>query len=67
MADSFFWRGVTDETRLLRREELLHATAKELLSLAGPLSAAMENGGVCVIGGREQIEACGKMDATAFL
>lgn len=66
-ADSFFWRGVTDETRLLRREELLHATAKELLSLAGPLSAAMENGGVCVIGGREQIRACGKMDVTAFL
>ena len=66
-ADSFFWRGVTDETRRLRREELLHATAKELLSLAGPLSAAMENGGVCVIGGREQIKACGKMDVTAFL
>ena len=37
------------------------------ICLMGERSAAMENGGVCVIGSREQIEACGKMDVTAFL
>ena len=44
--------------RCRRRKALLSATPDTLLTLADALETALQ-GGVCVVGGRPQLEACG--------
>lgn len=58
VADQHYWEGLSYELRCLRRQELLSATVEDLLALAEPLDRALENSGVCVVGGQNQLEAC---------
>ncbi len=58
VADSWYWKGVTYEDRCNRRKELLSTTPTDLAAFADPLEKLAENAGICVIGSREQIEAC---------
>lgn len=56
-ADNLYWRGVSYEDRCRRRRELLAATPETLTALADTLERAL-NGGVCVVGGKPQLDAC---------
>lgn len=57
-ADTWYWQGVDYAERCRRRQELLSATPDTLLALADALETALQ-GGVCVVGGQPQLEACG--------
>ena len=57
-ADTWYWQGVGYAERCRRRQELLSATPDTLLALADALEGALQ-GGVCVVGGQPQLEACG--------
>ena len=57
-ADTWYWQGVDYAERCRRRKALLSATPDTLLALADALETALQ-GGVCVVGGRPQLEACG--------
>lgn len=58
VADQYYWEGLTYETRCQRRRELLSATVEDILALAEPLDRALENSGICVVGGQNQLEGC---------
>lgn len=58
-ADGLFFKGVTYADRCQRREEVLAATPEKLAARAEALRKLGESGGVCVIGSRQLVEACG--------
>ena len=58
-ADIMYLRGQTWEDLCARRRELLNARGVDLLPVADALESALRSGGVCVIGPRAQLEACG--------
>ena len=58
-ADAFYWSGVSYADRCERQEEILTAAAEDLAALAEPVQRLGESGGVCVIGSRQLVEACG--------
>ena len=58
-ADAFYWSGVSYADRCERQEEILTAAAEDLAALAEPVQRLAEAGGVCVIGSRQLVEACG--------
>ena len=57
-ADIYYWQGIDGALLARRRAELLAAGPQTLLTLADTLETALQ-GGVCVVGGRAQLEACG--------
>ena len=59
-ADMYYWSGVTYADRCRQREEILKAVPADLAALAEPLRKMSESGGVCVIGSRKLVEACGE-------
>ena len=59
VADQYYWEGLTYETRCRRRQELLSATAEDILALAAPLDEALTHSAVCVVGGQNQLASCG--------
>lgn len=58
-ADALYWSGETFEGRCKRREEILSAQPADLEALAGPVEKLADTGGICVIGSRKLVEACG--------
>ena len=66
VADSLYWRKISWERRCELRRKLLDTTADKLILLTDILEKAME-GGVCVIGSREQIDNCGGLDEIFYL
>ena len=56
-ADSWYWRGITYADRCRRRKELLAAGPQQLIAMADTLETALQ-GGVCVVGGQPQLDAC---------
>ena len=58
LADQMYWTGNTYERRCRQDEQLLHADAEGLKDLADSLSTAMEHATFCVVGSREQVQAC---------
>lgn len=58
-ADGFYFRGISWEKRCQLRRELLDATPQRLCEIAGELGTALSEGSVCVIGSKQQLEACG--------
>lgn len=56
-ADAWHWQGITYPDRCRRRRELLCATAEQLTAMADTLDTALQ-GGVCVVGGQPQLDAC---------
>lgn len=57
-ADNLYWQGITWEDRCTQRRELLEATPEQLAKLAEVLKATLENGGICVVGGENQLAKC---------
>ncbi len=57
-ADSLYLQGITWEQRCEQRRQLLEATPAQLAQMASVLKATLENGGICVIGGKNQIDQC---------
>ncbi len=57
-SDSFYFRGITWERRCKLRQELLDASTEGLLRIADQLRVALAEGSVCVIGAKQQLEAC---------
>lgn len=55
-ADSLYWKGITYEQHCLRRRQLLQAAPADLAALAEPLQKALEQGGVCLVAGKNQLE-----------
>ncbi len=59
LADQFYWKDISWERRCRTREEMLSATPEQLAALTEVLDAALEQGGICVVGGQNQMDACG--------
>ncbi len=58
MADQNYWLGRTLEQRRAERREMLGATPEKLAALSQLLDDVVREGGVCVVGNREQLDAC---------
>lgn len=59
VADMRHWCGVDEETLRRRRSQLLNATAEDLIQAADCLEKTIRDGGICVIGNQNALEACG--------
>jgi Zn-dependent M16 (insulinase) family peptidase len=60
MADSNYFCGVTFEDRCIARKEMLSTTKEDLLKLCSTLDAVCEDNAICVIGGKDKLDACGE-------
>ena len=60
VSDSLYWQGITQEDLCRQRQEMLSATAQDMVELAGPVEALAKEGSVCVLGSRKHLEACGE-------
>lgn len=60
--DKLYFTQTTWEQRCLRRKELLEATAEDMLSWADVLDATLQNGGICIVGGQEQLDKCARLE-----
>ena len=58
-ADNFYWRQISWEERCTRWQQILETTPEKLAQTAEQISTAMKEGGICVVGGAEQMEGCG--------
>ncbi len=58
MADALYWQGISYAERCRRRKEILEATPEALAALAARLEETLASGGVCIIGGQAQVDAC---------
>lgn len=67
MADANFFRNISWEDRCETRRQLLTATSADLLKLASQLTELFENCGICIVGGKAQVEACKELDSTLTL
>ena len=57
--DGLYFKGVTWEDRRAVRRDMLSATPERLAELADSLEGLGRDGGVCVIGPQNQLDACG--------
>lgn len=58
-ADNLYWRQISWEERCTRWQQILETTPEKLAQTAEQISTAMKEGGICVVGGAEQMEGCG--------
>lgn len=58
VADRFYFSRTTWADRCRVRNELLHTTAQQLVEAADLLDKAINNGGLCIVGGQAQLEKC---------
>ncbi len=65
-ADSLYLKGITYADRCRTRREMLSVTPDTLGAMTESLQALSDNGSVCVIGSRRQIEACGPEIETVY-
>ena len=62
-ADALYFKNISYDDLCKRRQELLDCSYGDILPIAELLDTALrQDAGVCVIGPREQIEACGCID-----
>ena len=57
-ADAMYFEGVSYEDMCSRRKELLESTCEDIAEIAGLVDSVLKNGGICVVGSREQIDGC---------
>lgn len=62
VSDSRYLSGLTFERRLELRRQLLNATPKELYALADDIEKVFADGGICLVGGKEQVDACKELE-----
>ena len=60
LGESRYFKHVLPETVLKRSRELRETTPGHLLELCSALRFAAAENNLCVVGGREQLEACGE-------
>lgn len=58
-ADGLYWRGISYAQRCQRRRALLAAAPAQLAGFADALGEMLQRAGICVIGSRQHIDACG--------
>lgn len=58
LAAEYYFCGYSDVNRQKLRSEILHTTCDDLLSFSQVLDHLCDVSGVCVIGGKEQLEDC---------
>lgn len=61
-SDGDYWRGISYEMRCEEKGEMLRTTPAMLKSFAEDLENVLQSGGFCVIGAKDQIDACGTID-----
>lgn len=57
-ADSFYWRGISQEMRCRIRQEILSTDREQIAAYGAELRQSLGQAGVCVLGPRDQLEAC---------
>lgn len=67
VGDSHYFAHMTWEKRCLRRKQLLEASASDLMNLAEALEGVLNDGGICLVGGQEQLEMCKALDSVIAL
>lgn len=60
LAEARHFRGTTQEDITRLRRELLATTPADLYALRGMLTAMADANNYCIIGGKEQLDACGE-------
>ncbi len=55
----FYFSGRTNDDRIRERREILHTTREQLVAFSHTLDALCASSAVCVIGGKDVIDACG--------
>ena len=58
VSDSFYWRNISWEYSCELRKQLLASTLEDLIELSYKLGNSIEDGGICIIGGQNQIDNC---------
>lgn len=58
-ADNFYWRQITWEERCSRWQQILDTTPGKLQQAVERMEKVMSESGICVVGGKEQMEGCG--------
>lgn len=58
VSDALYWRRISHEDRRRVRCEMLSTVPDDLVSLADPVEELAERGSVCVLGPRQQVDAC---------
>ena len=61
-ADSMYLSGRTYEDRCIERRRVLNSTPEKLAKYAEPLAKAIAEGGIVLVGGKNQLEAYGELD-----
>ena len=56
--DAFWMKGISHADRCQLRQEILSTTPADIAALIPALRQLGEEGSVCVIGGKEKVEAC---------
>lgn len=57
-ANTRYWLGITEDDTHRTWQEVLHTTPAQLHEMADLLDTLTTEGSVCVVGGREQLDAC---------
>ena len=58
----FYFSGRSNDDRIRERHEILHTTREQLMDFSHTLDAVCKTSGVCVIGGRDVIDACTELE-----
>lgn len=58
-ADARYWKKLSDSDLCRTRREILAARSADVAAYAGRMQDCLEQGAVCVLGPRSQLEACG--------
>ena len=67
-ADSYYWRGISDDDRKRVWEEVLGVSQRELTDLAPEVKTLAEKGSITVLGPHRQIDQCtGLFDSIGVL
>lgn len=64
MADANYFCGITFEDLCKARREMLSTTKEDLLKLCSTLDAVCDDNAICVIGGKDKLDACGEKLST---
>ena len=57
-ADAHYWAGITYEYREKLLSEMLATKPEDLAALADKIREVYDDCGLCVVGGRRQLEEC---------
>ena len=67
VGDKFYFTRTTWEDRCRTRQELLGATASDLLAIADILEKTVNDGGICMVGGKEKLAKCAELETVITL